>query len=388
MRSQWDTPIRYIVLIFALILLLAALWYVREIFQPLITAGLIAYFLSPAVNFVVVRFGIKRRVAANLVYFLSLAVIIGLLVSAVPLLSDELQSVTNDLTRALSQLETALQNPIMIGSLPLRFGTLIPAVRRMISGMTTVPNAQDTLRILQVTSRNFLWFLVIVVTAYYLMTDWDKLRTNIINLAPRSERADLYRLYREIRAVWLGYLRGQLRLMFVLAIIYSIAWFAIGLPGALALGVLAGILNLLPEIGPFAVAVLATIIAFVEGSTYIPVSNFWFAVITLGLYLILNNFKTIWLQPRILGKSVFLHEGVVFVAIVAAIILQGVVGVLIIVPLLATVVVMGRYIRRKLLGLPPFEDEEPVRPWDTQPAAPTTTESQSPQVPLREETQE
>ena len=387
MRSQWDTPIRYIVLVFALILLLAALWYVREIFQPLITAGLVAYFLSPAVNFVVVRFKIKRRVAANLVYFLALAVIIGLLVSAVPLLSDELQSVTNDLTLALRQLEIALQKPVMIGSLPLKFGTLIPAIRQMISGVT-FPNAQDTLHILQVTSRNFLWFLVIVVTAYYLMTDWDKLRTTIIDLAPRSERADLYRLYREIRAVWLGYLRGQLRLMFVLAIMYSIAWFAIGLPGALALGVLAGILNLLPEIGPLAVALLATIIAFVEGSTYIPVSNFWFAVITLGLYLVLNNVKTIWLQPRILGKSVFLHEGVVFVAIVAAIILQGVVGVLIIVPLLATVVVLGRYVRRKLLGLPPFEDDEPVRPWDTQPASSNTTESQPQQVPLREETQE
>ncbi len=387
MRSQWDTPIRYIVLVFALILFLAALWYVREIFQPLITAGLIAYFLSPAVNFVVVRFKIKRRVAANLVYFLALAVIIGLLVSAVPLLSDELQSVTNDLTHALSQLETALQKPIMIGNLPLRFDTLIPAIRQMISGVT-FPNAQDTLRILQVTSRNFLWFLVIVVTAYYLMTDWDKLRTNIINLAPRSEQADMYRLYREIRAVWLGYLRGQLRLMFVLAVIYSIAWFAIGLPGALALGVLAGILNLLPEIGPLAVALLATIIAFVEGSAYIPVSNFWFAIITLGLYLVLNNFKTIWLQPRILGKSVFLHEGVVFVAIVAAIILQGVVGVLIIVPLLATVIVLGRYIRRKLLGLHPFEEEELVRPWDTRPAASRTTESHPQPAPLKEETQE
>jgi predicted PurR-regulated permease PerM len=386
MRPQWDAPIRYIVLIFLLILFLAALWYVREIFQPLITAGLIAYFLSPAVNFVVVRFRIRRKVAANLVYFLSLAVIIGLLVSAVPLLLDEVQSVTNDLTLALRDLETALQKPVMIGSLPLRFGTLIPAIRQTINGVT-LPNPQDALRILQVTSRNFLWFLVIIVTAYYLMTDWDKLRTNIINLAPHSEQGDLNRLYREIRSVWLGYLRGQLRLMFVLAIVYSIAWFAIGLPGALALGVLAGILNLLPEIGPFAVALLATVIAFIEGSTYIPVSNFWFAAITLGLYLLLNNFKTIWLQPRILGQSVFLHEGVVFVAIVAAIILQGVVGVLIIVPLLATVLVLGRYVRRKLLGLPPFEDEEPVRPWDTKPAESMTTESQPQHATVRKETQ-
>ncbi len=335
MRPQWDTPIRYLVLIFLLILFIAALWYVREIFQPLIAAGLIAYFLSPAVNFVVVHFRLRRKTSANLVYFLSLAVVIGLLVSAVPLLFDELQSVTEDLTVALNEMETALQKPVMIGNLPFQFGTLIPAIRQTISGVA-IPNPQDALRIIQVTSRNFLWFLVIVVTAYYLMTDWDRLRTNLINLAPRSEQDDLNRLYREIRAVWLGYLRGQIRLMFILAIMYSIAWFAIG---------------------------------------------------TLSLYLVLNNFKTIWLQPRILGQSVFLHEGVVFVAIIAAIVLQGVLGVLIIVPLLATFVVLGRYIRRRLLGMPPFADEEPALSLDHQPAAPIVTESEPQQIAVQEEKQ-
>jgi len=377
MRPQWDTPLRYIILIFLLILVIAALWYVREIFKPLITAGLLAYFLSPTVNFVVMRFRLRRKTAASLVYFLSLTLFIGLLVSAVPLLFSELQSVTADLTLALNELETALQRPVMIGNLPFQFGTLIPAIRQTLNGMA-VPDPQDALRILQVTSRNFLWLLVILVTAYYLMTDWDRVRTGIINLAPHSERDDLNRLYREIREVWLGYLRGQIRLIFILALLYSITWIAIGLPGALALGVLAGLLNLLPEIGPFAVAVLATTIAFIEGSTYIPVSNFLFALITLGLYLLLNNFKTIWLQPRILGHSVFLHEGVVFVAIIAAIVLQGVLGVLVIVPLLATFVVVGRYVRRRLLGLPPFDDEEPVplapQP-DPRPATPSNPET-------------
>ncbi len=377
MRPQWDVPIRYIILVFLFILFIAALWYIREIFQPLITAALIAYFLSPAVSFVVARFRFRRKIAANLVYFLSLTCFVGLLVSAVPLLFDELQGVANDLTVALDGLETALQKPIIIGNLPFEFGTLIPAIRQTVSAMT-IPNPEDALRILEVTSRNFLWLLIIVVTAYYLMTDWDKLRTSIINLAPRSEQHDLYRLYKEIRTVWMGYLRGQIRLMFILAIMYAIAWFAIGLPGALALGVLAGLLNLLPEVGPFAVAVLATIIALIEGSAYIPVSNFWFAILTLGLYLLLNNFKTIWLQPRILGQSVFLHEGVVFVAIISAIVLQGMLGVLIVVPLLATFVVLGRYFRRRLLGLPSFADEEPVLPQDPQPQ----------QIAVQEETQQ
>ena len=69
-----------------------------------------------------------------------------------------------------------------------------------------IPDPQDALRILEVTSRNFLWLLVILVTAYYLMTDWDKLRKNIIALAPESEHDDLNHLYHDISAVWMGFL--------------------------------------------------------------------------------------------------------------------------------------------------------------------------------------
>src|SRR6185503_11343131 len=87
-------------------------------------------------------------------------------------------------------------------------------------------------------------------------------------------------------------------------------------------------------------------------------SNIFFAILTLGVYLLVNTFKTVWLQPRVLGHSVFLHEGLVFVAIVTSIILLGVLGVLIVVPLMATLVVLGRYLRRRLLGLHPFESDQ------------------------------
>ena len=69
-------------------------------------------------------------------------------------------------------------------------------------------------------------------------------------------------------------------------------------------------------------------------------------------------------------------------AIIAAIVLQGVLGVLIIVPLLATFVVLGRYIRRRLLGLPPFEDEEPP-PLVPQPASTLEAESTPKRMPAR-----
>jgi predicted PurR-regulated permease PerM len=361
MKQPWEPAFRYIVMTVLVLAAALALWYIREVFQPLITAALAAYFLSPMVGFLQVRFRMRRKPAANLVYFSVLAIMIALPFTLVPTQLDEISDVVADFTEALNGLQAHpwLQEPHQVGGVRVYLGGLIPAIRANVSDFF-VPAPEDALHIIEITSRNFLWFLVILVTAYYLMTDWEGLRSWAIKLAPPNEQSDLHRLYREIRAIWMGYLG---------------AWSAIGLPGAILIGTLAGLLNLIPEVGPAGAAILATVVALVEGSTYLPLSNFWFAVLTLGLYLVLNNIKTIWLQPRILGQSVLLHEGVVFVAIVTAIILQGVLGVLIVVPLLATLVVVGRYLRRRMLGQPPFEEDETASAPDPEPAPPHPAES-------------
>lgn len=322
--------------------------------------------------------------AANLVYFVVLILLFALPFTVLPLLFDEFQNIVQDLYRALDELQVILANPIAVGNANIYLGSIIPipAIRSALSA-GYVPKPQDALYILEVASRNFLWMLVIFVTAYYLMTDWERLRNSMISLAPKEQQAELNRLYRDIRLIWNSYLLGQVRLIFILIIIYSVTWSAIGLPGAIALGILAGVLNLLPEVGPGVIAIIAVVVAFLEGSTFLPISNFWFALLTLGLYLLLNNIKTIWLQPRILGNSVRLHEGLVFVAIVTAVILQGMLGVLIVVPLLATLAVIGRYLRAKILDLPPFEDEEPAFMQNLVPEPASETESTPRKSPAR-----
>jgi predicted PurR-regulated permease PerM len=375
MNHNWDSSFRFLVMAALLVLLAATLWYIREIFQPLITAALLAFFLSPSVHFVMDRTGLRRRPAANLVYFSALAILIALPFTVLPALFDETQSILVDLTRALKELELVLGQPHQIGILRLDLRLLAPALRTMFNNGAIVPDPADAVRFLQITSRGFLWMLVILVTTYYLMTEWDRLRSALIQLAPEKEQSDLYRLYQQIQNIWTGYLRGQLRLILILAVIYTVAWQVIGLPGALLLGAAAGLLNLLPEVGPFAAAMLAVTVAYLEGSTYLPISSAWFAALTAAVYLLINNIKTIWLQPRILGHSVLLHEGIVFVAIIAAIVLQGVLGVLIVVPLLASLIVIGRYVRSRLLNLPPFPDPDPAAIPAAQPG-PTAVASQ------------
>lgn len=373
MKTPWEIQFRYIVLIFLIVLGLAAIWYVRVVFQPLMTAALLAYFLSPAVNFLVVRLRIRRKVAANVVYFVVVALVVAVPFTLLPVLLGEIQGIMVDLNRALDELQVVLAEPRTLGNITIYLGSLIPALRGNLS-TDIVPQPEEALRALEFTSRNFLWLLVILVSGYYLMTEWERMRNWVIQWAPEDEQPNLNRLYHELRRVWAGYLGGQIRLIVILAVLYSIAWAAIGLPGAVVLGILAGLLNLLPEVGPAAAAILATLVALLEGSNYLSLSHIWFGALTLGTYLLLNTFKTVWLQPRVLGHSVLLHEAVVFVAIITAIMLQGILGVLIVVPLLASVGVVGRYIRRRLLGLPPFGD------W--QATATTESKSESPGIPF------
>jgi predicted PurR-regulated permease PerM len=358
LKNSWDISFRYVVMVVLLIVLAMTLWYIREIFQPMIAAGLIAYLFSPLINLVSRRTRLNRKQSANLVFFLVLAVLIGLLVTVIPSLLEESQSVIRDFNSTLNIYQKSLIKPIILLGIPVYLEGFIPAIRTTISNLM-IPRPEQALQLLQTTSRGFLWFLVIVVSTYHFMTEWDRLREWLFGLAPDSYQSDLRQLYVKIRNVWLGYLAGQLRLMLILAVIYAVAWSAIGLPGAIIIGILAGFLNLVPEVGPGLTALIAMLVAWLEGSNFLPISNGWFALLTGGVYLVLNNFKTIYLQPRILGKSVFLHEGVVFVAIIAAIMLQGILGVLIVVPVLASAMILGRYIRRKLLGLNPFEDASP-----------------------------
>ena len=359
MHRTWEAPFRYIVLAAILLLLAALVWYIRSLLQPLIAAAVIAYVMSPAAGFLMARFRLSRKLAATIVYFLTLAVLLILIGTLVPAMLDEVQSIRTDLQAALVDLQHLLATPVQFGLFRLDMRLLAPSLAVLLNQGAIVAQPSQALRFLEATTRGIIWTVVAMVTAYYLMTEWDELRTWIIGLAPPPEQSDLWQLYLQIRNVWQQYLRGQLRLIFILGLMYAAAWEVIGLPGALAIGFLAGLLNLIPEIGPAAVAVLATLVAYVEGShVFGRLPPLGFAALTLGVYLLINAFKSVWLQPRILGRSVLLHEGLVFVAIIGALILNGILGVLIVVPVVASAIIVGKYLRRRLLGLPPFDEHD------------------------------
>jgi predicted PurR-regulated permease PerM len=353
--KTWSTRFRYLIFAIIIIALVAFIGYVRVAAAPLIISALIAYILNPVVEWLMARTRMSKRLAVNTVFWVGLALLVAVPGALVPVLISEVQLLIEDLDTVLEEIQAFLSTPFIIGAWMISLEEILPDFTQMfsesIAGWTL-----DAFHLLETITRNLLWFLVILASTYSLLMDWDRLREWIIRLAPANFQDDARRIYEEIKIVWRGYLRGNLALMFVTGILFTILWFAIGMPGALILGVIAGLLTIIPDLGPAIAALLAVAVGFVEGPLYMPISNFWFGMVALAGYLVLINIKNIFIRPRIFGRSVHMHDGIVFIAIIAAVVVQGVLGALIVIPVLASAGVMGRYLWKRILGEEPFPE--------------------------------
>jgi predicted PurR-regulated permease PerM len=356
MRDNWSLPFRYIVGITSFILFIAFLIYARDAVTNLAIAAFVAYLINPAVVYLTTRTRMARVAAVNLVYFSAVILLIGLPATLLPIFADEAQIVIEDILNLANQLRQTLSSPIRLGGLVFHLEEWGRGIFEVQNAVLS-PLPEQMLKLLETTSVGVLWFLVILVSVHLFLSQWPTMRDWLINLAPPSYRPEIEELYNRIKRVWMAYLRGQIVLMVIVGLVFTVAWVILGIPGALVLGVIAGLFTLVPDVGPFLAMVLAAGVALLEGSTWIPLSNFWVTGIVLIVYLVLINLKNFFLRPYIMGRSVHMNEALVFIAIIIATILKGILGALLVVPLLASVVVIGGYVQRRVLGLPPFEDD-------------------------------
>jgi predicted PurR-regulated permease PerM len=357
MKTSWSIPFRYAAGMVAFIAFVAFVIYAREAIRILVIAGFVAYLINPIVTYLLEKTRMSRPAAVNLVYFSALVLLVGIPATLTPVFFNEAQLVIWDLLDLTDQLNETLSQPMEFAGYTFHFEQLGESLEQLRSAALS-PLPEELFQLLESTSVGVLWFLVIMVAVHLFLSHWPEMREYLITLAPESHQDEMRELYSRIRNVWMAYLRGQIVLMLIVGVVFTIAWAIIGIPGALALGVIAGFFTLVPDVGPFLAAILAVGVALLEGSNWMPLSNFWVAGITLATYLVLINLKNFWLRPYVMGRSVHMNEGLVFIAIMAATILAGIMGALLVVPVMASVAVIGEYVRRGILGLPAFADDE------------------------------
>lgn len=176
------------------------------------------------------------------------------------------------------------------------------------------------------------------IVATYMLYDWDHLVTRGDELLPREHAATIRRLLKQINQVLSGFIRGQFVLAMILGAFYAIALSAVGLNFGLLIGLGAGLLSFIPYIGSVTGFVVSVGVALVQFW-----ATPWWIVAVAGIFAFGQFAEGNFLQPKIVGDATGLHPVALFFALLAFGSLFGFVGLLIAVPLAASIGVLVRF---------------------------------------------
>ncbi len=356
MSDEWSRTTRYIV--FGLVLA-GCIWFIvaaKALIGAIAISALLAYLLNPLVTLVNKRARVARPLVVFFVYLLSLAAIIAVTIILIPAIPEQTSSFLKDMQVVINQMEADyFSEPIVVLNTEIQLDGLFPQTN-LVELMSSFIRADIIVELLQTTTTNLGWIIVVLVATYFLLQDWGKLRDWLFSWIPDPFESDCRILYHEIKLVWDRYFRGQLRLSIIVGLLTGAGSLILGLPGAILFGVFAAIFDVLLSVGPAIIMGIATIVALLAGSNTLSISNTLFAVLVLVFFLAIQGLENIWLRPRIMSTSVRIHPAIIFIAIVASLSLAGVLTALIIVPVLGSIAVVSRYTYSKLFKMDPWAD--------------------------------
>jgi predicted PurR-regulated permease PerM len=195
--------------------------------------------------------------------------------------------------------------------------------------------------------------LMVPVFAFYLLYDFDTIVARLADLVPPRHRPETYSFFRDVDAVLGQFFRGQFTVMAILAVLYSVGYGAVGVPLAVPIGIMAGLLSFIPYVGStvaLATALLMTLLDW-QGWTQV----FW----VVGAHALIQGLEGFVITPKIMGDTVGISPIAVLLALLIGAELLGFTGVLLAVPAASVLKILAqrideRYRRSQLFaGAPP-----------------------------------
>ncbi len=364
---QWTPATKRIILVICLILIGLAIWQFSIVLAPLAVAVIIAYLLNPLVNWLAIRTPLKRRWAALVIYIGFLLVILVLMPTLfAPLIIQQIRQLDIDVQMIVDQLEEAKDYQMTIAGFRFNMDALVEPVTGSLDQVFS-PLATWAANAAVQIAGGFIWAIFIFVVGFYLLLDANRFSAWLDSWIPPAYAEEFSQLRREIDGVWKAYFLGQVTLAIIVGLIIGFSTALLGIRSAFLLGVVAAILELIPNWGYGISGIVGVLFAYFQGSTWIPLPNWAFASLVAGFYFLMWQFDTNYLVPRIIGHRLQLAPALIIVGIIAGASVGGALGLLLAAPTIATVRVLGSYLYRRLLDLEPYVlIKKPAIPADEQ----------------------
>jgi len=332
-------------MVFIGILIMAWLVYILSpVLIPFVISFLLAYFLDPVVVWLH-RWHVPRVVAAFIVFIVAVIIIVLVLIAIIPALQTQVIHLIQNLPSVVQWFNETFMpwlNHLLNMNQKIDVGSIQDILMKHVqSGGGIVKTVFQTVAhsgytIMEVA----LNIIMIPVVTLYLLSDWNKVRKQgrLYIPLPHEKREKFLALVRECGSRLAGFIRGQLLVMIGLAIVYSLGLWIVGLDLALLIGIMSGILSVVPYLG-FITGILVAMIA-----AGIQFGSWWYVLGVIIVYAVGEVCESLIFSPFFVGDRIGLHPVAVIFAVLVGGRLFGFVGVLLALPVSAVIMVFFRYL--------------------------------------------
>lgn len=317
------------------------LYLFQAVLLPFVLGGAIAYLLNPAVQ-KLQRLKISRNWAVVLILLVFAVIVAVFMGFAAPILYRELGEVAQNIPQYIQTLSAKLQTLFddaqgWLGEQGEFNDFDVQAILGSYAG-SAADFAKTIAQKIFLSSMAFFDFLALLVItpvmAYFMMQEWPVITKFVDDLLPRQHRTTIVNLFKEIDKKLSSFIRGQISVVMILAVLYAVALLVAGLKYGFLIGLCAGLLSIIPMLGSILGLLVAVAVAWFQ------TGEITYMAMIAGIFVAGQFIEGYLLTPKLVGESVGLHPLWVFFAIMAGGSLLGIVGMLIAIPVAAIISVL------------------------------------------------
>lgn len=336
----------YFILIFMLLLFIIILFrsgtLMYDILSPFLFAIILAYVLNPFVTYIQKK-GVERIWAVFIIYFIAAGVIFIFSMTLLPIIITEIKNLLEVLPKLANDGYNNMYDKYIrynknIENLPFGFNEIKEYLK-----FDADKSENIIFKILNSATNTMLSMFSKIVSiiltpilAFYFLKDKAKFKNMLILSIPKHIRKNIIDVAKDIDKVLGGFIRGQLTVASIVGILTTIVMLLLKVKFAVLIGIISGILNIVPYFGPVAGAIPAIIFASLDGFNKV----IW----TIIAFVVIQQVESGIISPKIISDKVGVHPIVVILSLIIAGKFFGIFGLLIAVPTAAVIKVLGKHL--------------------------------------------
>lgn len=369
---RWSPATKLVIGLTVTAIVVFLLFRFLNIVGPLLLAFLLAYLFYPLAGRLHQSVRIPWGTAVGIVYLVLLVMFLGSIAAGGLALLEQVQSLIGFLQTAITGLpdfiENAISQPFEIGPFVFRPDAfdldantigeqVLGAVQPLLSGAGTLVGtlASSAAEVVG-------WMFFILLISYFMLSESGGFPNRLFNLTIPGYQDDLKRLGDELGRIWNAFLRGQLIIVAMTILIYTILLGSLQVKFFIGLALLAGLARFIPYVGPAVAWTTYGLVAYFQGHTIFGLSPIVYVALVVGCAWVFDMVLDNFIVPRLMSDALRVHPAAVMVSALIGVNLLGVIGVVLAAPVLATMKLFMDYIIHKLLDQNPWENMHTMPP--------------------------